>query len=174
LELSQINETRKTLQESAGTHELNSKRPTGNFGSNNQRSKRSNRFSKGSSQKIHSIENLIEQGKLDVIPRKSKDRFGTDANLNKFKSGKLGKYEAERHKKHAGTRVKFGDTKEINSAPRKEYRRRDRRGTKTEEKLGKEKRIVAQLPGDRSKSKKKKGFMSNFMEMLGFGCCGTR
>jgi hypothetical protein len=73
LKLSMINETRKTLQESSGHHEL--KRPTGNFGKPSKYSNNPNEMdsSENSSQKMDSIENALQKEgnrkNIDISPR---------------------------------------------------------------------------------------------------------
>lgn len=173
LKLSQINETRKNLQESAGSHHLNTNRQTGNFG-NHQKSKLSNRRSrdeqsdeKPSSQRINSIENILDKKNVHLDSDYNIDRHQNNTQLRS--GGRDDKFSSK-------GKVKFKEKPSFNNTPRRDPRRRDRRGTRTDERYdngGKEKRIKT-LPEDRSKSKKKKGFMGNFMEMLGFGCCGTR
>ena len=183
LKLSMINETRKTLQESSGHHEL--KRPTGNFGKPSKYSNNPNEMdsSENSSQKMDSIENALQKEgnrkNIDISPRhRARNKTITSPHLKP--QSNLKKKGPSSNKK-IKSKVKFGtvtDQPPPKSTPRKRDRRGHRQGTRTAEKeYGSERRKlrVTQLPEDKGK-KKKKGFFGNFMEMIGFGggCCGTR
>lgn len=146
------------MQESE--HEFYNKRQTGNFGTH-AKSKLSNRLSKDSSKNTHNFGKLIERE--DSHPKNI---------LNN--SGENHSQRANESKHH---HVQFGTVKEVekstpNRNKRKRHRRRETKNA--EETPAHEKRIAPNVSPARSKSKKKKGFMSNFMEMLGFGCCGSR